>query len=319
MEYLYFGLPMVITLLIGKPFIAYLKKLKYGQEIRKEGPQSHLKKAGTPTMGGILFTLSFVIMLTICLLTTKEADLVKVLFIGFSSLYYGYLGYTDDIQKVIKKDNLGLTAKQKFLAQVVFSVLMILFSRFVLKIDTNVHLPFSDKMIDLGYFYYPIMIIMITGASNGVNLTDGLDGLCAGVSAIVILGLSFLAKRYGQDEVQILSLALSGALIGFLFYNFNPAKVFMGDTGSLFIGGFLASSFMVMKMPFHLIVLGIYYVVETLSVIIQVVSFKLTGKRVFLMSPIHHHFEMKGHKEKNIVLVSYIIVTVVAVLTVIYG
>ena len=319
MDYLYFGLPIVISLLAGKPFIAYLKKLKYGQEIRKEGPQSHLKKAGTPTMGGILFAFSFVVMLIVYLIITKGADLGKLLFIGVSSLYYGYLGYTDDIQKVIKKDNLGLTARQKFMAQFVFSILMVLFSRFVLKIDTSVHIPFSDKMIDLGYLYYPIMIVMITGASNGVNLTDGLDGLCAGVSSIVILGLSFLAKRYGQGEVQALSLILSGALIGFLFYNFNPAKVFMGDTGSLFIGGFLASAFMIMQMPFHLVVLGIYYVVETLSVIIQVVSFKLTGKRVFLMSPIHHHFEMKGHKEKNIVLVSYVLVAIVAVLTAIYG
>ncbi len=318
MNYLYFGLPIAICLLLGKPFVDYLTKLKYGQEIRKEGPQSHLKKAGTPTMGGILFQFSFVTVTTIYGFLSGM-DVKKILFITISSLYYAYLGYTDDIQKVIKKDNLGLTAKQKFLAQLVFSIIMIICSKFVLNIDTDCYVPFINKTIDLGFLYYPIIVIMITGATNGVNLTDGLDGLCAGVSAIVLLGLSFLARRYGEVDAEHLSLILSGALIGFLFFNFNPAKVFMGDTGSLFIGGFLAATFMVMKMPFHLIVLGLYYVIETLSVIIQVISFKTTGKRVFLMSPIHHHFEMKGHSEVKIVIVSYIIVAIVSALTAIYG
>lgn len=296
----------LISLILGRYVISYLKKLKYGQEIRKEGPQSHLQKAGTPTMGGIFFIISFLCVSIFAMIYFK-LDIKISLFILLMPLLYALLGFIDDYNKIIKHDNLGLNAKQKLLLQIAFATAIILIVKYVLKIDTVIKLPFIKGKFDLGFLYYPLVLIMITGATNAVNLTDGLDGLCGGVSLIVLVGTALIAKKAGVLELSYMSIALAGALLGFLYYNFYPAKVFMGDTGSLFLGGFLAVAFIVLKMPLHLIFIGIFYVIETLSVILQVLYFKSTGKRLFLMSPIHHHFEMKGYSENTIVLASYLI------------
>ncbi|MCI5675333.1 MAG: phospho-N-acetylmuramoyl-pentapeptide-transferase [Ezakiella sp.] len=296
----------LISLILGRYVISYLKKLKYGQEIRKEGPQSHLQKAGTPTMGGIFFIISFLCVSIFAMIYFK-LDIKISLFVLLMPLLYALLGFIDDYNKIIKHDNLGLNAKQKLLLQIAFATAIILIVKYVLKIDTVIKLPFIKGKFDLGFLYYPLVLIMITGATNAVNLTDGLDGLCGGVSLIVLVGTALIAKKAGVLELSYMSIALAGALLGFLYYNFYPAKVFMGDTGSLFLGGFLAVAFIVLKMPLHLIFIGIFYVIETLSVILQVLYFKSTGKRLFLMSPIHHHFEMKGYSEKTIVLASYLI------------
>ncbi|MDD7761772.1 MAG: phospho-N-acetylmuramoyl-pentapeptide-transferase [Firmicutes bacterium] len=296
----------LISLILGRYVISYLKKLKYGQEIRKEGPQSHLQKAGTPTMGGIFFIISFLCVSIFAMIYFK-LDIKISLFVLLMPLLYALLGFIDDYNKIIKHDNLGLNAKQKLLLQIAFATAIILIVKYVLKIDTVIKLPFIKGKFDLGFLYYPLVLIMITGATNAVNLTDGLDGLCGGVSLIVLVGTALIAKKAGVLELSYMSIALAGALLGFLYYNFYPAKVFMGDTGSLFLGGFLAVAFIVLKMPLHLIFIGIFYVIETLSVILQVLYFKSTGKRLFLMSPIHHHFEMKGYSENTIVLTSYLI------------
>ncbi len=296
----------LISLILGRYVISYLKKLKYGQEIRKEGPQSHLQKAGTPTMGGIFFIISFLCVSIFAMIYFK-LDIKISLFVLLMPLLYALLGFIDDYNKIIKHDNLGLNAKQKLLLQIAFATAIILIVKYVLKIDTVIKLPFIKGKFDLGFLYYPLVLIMITGATNAVNLTDGLDGLCGGVSLIVLVGTALIAKKAGVLELSYMSIALAGVLLGFLYYNFYPAKVFMGDTGSLFLGGFLAVAFIVLKMPLHLIFIGIFYVIETLSVILQVLYFKSTGKRLFLMSPIHHHFEMKGYSEKTIVLASYLI------------
>ncbi len=303
---LLFVVSALISLILGRYVISYLKKLKYGQEIRKEGPQSHLQKAGTPTMGGIFFIISFLCVSIFAMIYFK-LDIKISLFILLMPLLYALLGFIDDYNKIIKHDNLGLNAKQKLLLQIAFATAIILIVKYVLKIDTVIKLPFIKGKFDLGFLYYPLVLIMITGATNAVNLTDGLDGLCGGVSLIVLVGTALIAKKAGVLELSYMSIALAGALLGFLYYNFYPAKVFMGDTGSLFLGGFLAVAFIVLKMPLHLIFIGIFYVIETLSVILQVLYFKSTGKRLFLMSPIHHHFEMKGYSENTIVLTSYLI------------
>ncbi|MDO5716795.1 MAG: phospho-N-acetylmuramoyl-pentapeptide-transferase [Tissierellia bacterium] len=315
MEILYFVSAFIVSLLLGKPTIKYLNNLKLGQEIREDGPQSHLKKAGTPTMGGLFFIATFLLLSLIYTFTFAQNKGV-VFFIASSALLYGITGYMDDMAKIKKKNNLGLTAREKFFMQLLFSILIIFIAHYYLKIDTSIILPITKGELDLKLVYYPIVILMITGTTNGVNLSDGLDGLSAGVSAIILVGLGILSGLFTQTDVRFLSFILSGALLGFLVYNFNPAKVFMGDTGSLFIGGFLAASFMVLRMPFHLIILGLFYVVETLSVIAQVLHYKRTKKRLFLMAPLHHHFEMKGNSEKSIVLASYVISVLIVIVTI---
>lgn len=314
---LYFILCFVLTMIIGYPLIQFLRKYKLGQEIREEGPKSHYSKKGTPTMGGIMFILSFVLVSLIYAYHTKSQ---YIIFILISSLLFGFTGFIDDYSKIINKRNLGLTAKQKYAIQLSISIGIVLYSYFVLGINTEVYLPFlGNKIILPSIIYFPVVLIMLTGTTNGVNLSDGLDGLCSGVSIIVLLGISYLAKTNGYMDINELSLILASALIAFLFYNFNPAKIFMGDTGSLFLGGFFASVFLVMQIPFHLIFIGLFYVIEALSVIIQVLYYKKTKKRFFLMAPIHHHFEMKGLSEKKVVLLSYIFTAVVVIFTVIVG
>ncbi len=287
---------MLLALIAGPVIIPVLHKLKFGQEIREIGPSWHKKKSGTPTMGGFIFIIPTVIV-SLLFLRNKEVMVCLVF-----ALAFGAIGFVDDFIKVILKRNLGLTEKQKSLLQV-FATLLMIFT--VLKTgiaDTKVFIPFIKREVDFGWLYVPFMLFVGVGTVNSVNLTDGVDGLAASVTAVVCVFFGIAASNFGHSAVSAFCYVSTFACVGFLAFNKHPAKVFMGDTGSLYLGGLVLMISVVLKMPIILIVVGGVYVLETLSVIIQVTSFKLTGKRVFKMSPIHHHFEMIGWSEEKIVL-----------------
>ncbi|HLR10833.1 MAG TPA: phospho-N-acetylmuramoyl-pentapeptide-transferase [Sporosarcina sp.] len=297
----------------GYAIIPVLRKMKFGQSIREEGPQSHMQKAGTPTMGGLIF-LTSIILTTVVLsyilndVMTTQTIVLLIVLVGF-----GVIGFIDDYIIVVLKRNLGLTSLQKLIGQILIAILAF----FLLKMgpfETTVALPFIDLKIDLGIFYVGFIIFWLVGFSNAVNITDGLDGLVGGLSTITFSGLGVLALIQGQDDIAFFTFAVAGAMLGFLLFNLKPAKVFMGDTGSLALGGAIAMVSILMKQELLLLVIGIVFVVETLSVIIQVASFKLTGKRVFKMSPIHHHFEESGWSEWKIVIVFWTVALVATVI-----
>jgi len=295
-------LSFVIALILGPVLIPVLHRLKFGQEIREIGPKWHMKKTGTPTMGGFIFIVPVLISSLIFARTKLGISLVVF------SLSFGLIGFIDDYIKVVKKRNLGLTEKQKFLLQLLFSVVFVVVSVYDMKlIDTSIIIPIWKKEIDIGIFYIPLALFVLIGCTNSVNLTDGIDGLATSVTIVVCAFLAVMAYTYKQYEITVVNVISIGALMGFLIFNRHPAKVFMGDTGSLFLGGLVCSSALLMKNPLILIIVGAVYVIETLSVILQVASFKLTGKRIFKMSPIHHHFEMCGWSEKRIVLSAVIL------------
>ena len=293
-----------LSIIQGPIVIPMLHKLKFGQNIRAEGPKSHLKKAGTPTMGGIIFMVSTIItMLILVRHTSVEAKIAVYCFIAF-----GLIGLIDDMLKTIRKQNEGLTSKQKMLLLLVVSGLIGYYSS--LKIGTDIMLPFSDKIINLGVWYVPFIIIYFVATTNAVNLTDGEDGLATSVTIVVMTFFALVSNMMFHTTLAIFCAALAGALLGFLKYNSYKAQIFMGDMGSLALGGAVAAVGMILKSPFLVVIVGGIYVIETLSVIIQVSVFKATGKRVFKMSPIHHHFELSGWHETKIVAV-FSIVTVI--------
>jgi len=303
-----------ISLISGLIIIPALKRMKFGQSIREEGPEAHQEKAGTPTMGGLIFITS-IILSTLSLsyiydvMTTQTIVLLLIL-VGF-----GAIGFVDDFIIVVLKRNLGLTSLQKLIAQIVVAVVAF----FLLKMgpfETMVSLPFTNIEIELGVFYVAFLVFWLVGFSNAVNITDGLDGLVAGTSSIAFAAFGAMALSFGQQDIALFSFVVTGAMLGFLLFNFKPAKVFMGDTGSLALGGALAMISVLIKQEVLLLVIGIIFVVETLSVIIQVISFKTTGKRVFKMSPIHHHFELSGWSEWKIVIVFWGIALLAAVIPV---
>ncbi|WP_432354884.1 phospho-N-acetylmuramoyl-pentapeptide-transferase [Sporosarcina sp. A2] len=303
-----------LTAILGYAIIPLLRRMKFGQSIREEGPQAHLKKAGTPTMGGLIFLVAILIATPILsyingVLTTQTIVLLLVL-VGF-----GVIGFIDDFIIVVMKRNLGLTSLQKLIGQIIIAI----FAFFLLKLgpfDTVVSIPFTGFELDLGIFYVVFLIFWLVGFSNAVNLTDGLDGLVSGTSSIAFTAFGILAVAYGQQDIAMFAFVVSGAMLGFLLFNMKPASVFMGDTGSLALGGALAMISMLIKQEFLLLIIGIVYVIETLSVIIQVISFKTTGKRVFKMSPIHHHFELSGWSEWKVVLVFWGIAFLAAIVPV---
>ncbi len=294
----------VLALISGVVLIPILHRLKFGQEIREEGPKWHKAKSGTPTMGGIIFILSYVVAVVIlCLIKDIGKDYKALLLVSASALAFGGIGFIDDYIKVILKRNLGLTAKQKFALQLLVSLLFTGLMAGFGVIDMTVYIPFFKTYLDLGYLVLPLDILVMLATVNSVNLTDGLDGLATSVTIVVALFFALAADLVSNNVVIIITGAIIGGLFGFLIYNRHPAKVFMGDTGSLFLGGLLASVAVYMKNPFILLIVGFVYVAESLSVIIQVAYFKKTGKRIFKMSPIHHHFEMCGYSERKIVLI----------------
>ncbi len=304
-----------ITAVMGKWFIPYLHKIKYGQNIIEEyGPTWHKNKQGTPTMGGIMFilgiTLASVIGYIIYVLTSdtlapETYTTAKIATALFMALAFGALGFVDDYIKIVKKHNMGLTSRQKFLFQLLIGSLYLLISYLVDKtydcVNTSFLIPFTNFSVDLGLLYYPVALFIIVGFVNAANLTDGIDGLASSVTFMAALGLVVLTGITGFFEMGILSSALAGGTLGFLVWNFHPAKVFMGDTGSMFLGGLVVAITFGINQPLLLILVGIVFLCEALSVMLQVASFKLTGKRIFKMSPIHHHFEMSGFSEEKIV------------------
>ncbi len=299
---------LIVSLLIGVAAIPMLRRLKFGQEIREEGPAWHAAKSGTPTMGGIIFIISIAVMLAVSVIigTVHEfplGNLIDLLLVFLLSLAFGVIGFIDDYIKVVKKRNLGLTAAQKFSLQ--FLVALIFAALVAVGSDTGtvISLPFTSLDIDLGWFYIPFVIFVMLATVNSVNLTDGLDGLATSITMVVAIFYLIMSDILSNQAMALFSAVLIGALLGFLFYNWKPAKVFMGDTGSLFLGGAVCGLAIMLRQPITLLIVGFVYVIETLSVIMQVTSYKLTGKRIFKMSPIHHHFEMCGWSEVKIVCV----------------
>ncbi|TMN23493.1 phospho-N-acetylmuramoyl-pentapeptide-transferase [Lentibacillus cibarius] len=296
------AIAFLITVLLSPIFIPFLRRLKFGQSIRDEGPQSHIKKTGTPTMGGVMIIVSVVITSLIMVSKYKAAPVgYELWLLIFVLVGYGLLGFLDDFIKVAMKRNLGLTSRQKMLGQVLIALIFYAILQYN-DFATYIQIPGTSIQWELGWGYAILIVFMLVGASNAVNLTDGLDGLLAGTAAIAFGAFGVLAW-YGipQNDVTIFSLAAVGALLGFLVFNAHPAKVFMGDTGSLSLGGGIAAVAILTKLEVILVIIGGVFVIETLSVIIQVISFKTTGKRVFKMSPLHHHYELLGWSEWRVV------------------
>ncbi len=309
------AISFVLTVILAPIGIPMLRRLKFGQSIREEGPQSHMKKAGTPTMGGILFVISIIATTLIAgsiynLFTTQTVVLLLVL-VGF-----GVIGFLDDGIKVIFKRNLGLTSLQKLVGQIIISIAAFMLLRLG-TFDTSIMIPFTDIKLDFGLFYIAFLIFWLVGFSNAVNLTDGLDGLVAGTASIAFAAFGVIALFNDQADIALFAFAVTGALLGFLIFNANPAKVFMGDTGSLALGGALAMISVLVKAELLLLLIGLVFVIETLSVILQVGSYKLRKKRIFKMSPIHHHFELSGWSEWKVVLVFWSTGLIVALIAVI--
>ena len=293
-----FGISLAATLCVMPILIPFLHKIKFGQSIRKEGPQSHMKKTGTPTMGGIVFVI--VPLLVMAILDHQAFFSLDVLIVMLAYLGYALIGFIDDYLIVVQKKNDGLKPAVKFAMQSVLAVLFYFIYQGMA--STAIDLPFIKEPLELGIFYFALVFIMFTAESNAVNLTDGLDGLCAGCSVIAIAPYIVFALVQKNSDLALLLLAVAGALLGYLKFNLHPAKIFMGDTGSLALGGLLAASAMVLKKELLLLIIGAVFLIETLSVVIQVTSYKLTRKRVFKMAPIHHHFELSGFKETQVVL-----------------
>ncbi|ANB60584.1 phospho-N-acetylmuramoyl-pentapeptide-transferase [Anoxybacteroides amylolyticum] len=301
-----------ITVVLSPLFIPFLRRLKFGQSIREEGPKSHQKKSGTPTMGGIMILLSIVV--TTWLMTKKYSHItVETYLLLFVTIGYGLLGFLDDFIKVVMKRNLGLTSKQKLVGQLIIAVIFYFVYRQE-HFSTVLHIPGTNVSFDLGIGYLLLMLVMLVGGSNAVNLTDGLDGLLSGTAAIAFGAYAVLAWNQQQYDVAIFSVAVVGAVLGFLVFNAHPAKVFMGDTGSLALGGAIATVAMLTKLELLLVIIGGVFVIETLSVIIQVISFKTTGKRVFRMSPLHHHYELIGWSEWRVVVTFWAVGLLFAIL-----
>ena len=285
----------IVCALIGPVLIPYLHKLKFGQSIRECGPASHMKKSGTPTMGGLMMLAALV--LALCWgKFTPHVLMALVLTLG-----HAVIGFIDDYIKVVMKRNLGLTAKQKFLLQFILAGAYVYFAETHLQ-NTNIWVPLMNITFDFGWAYYALAFILLVGTTNAVNLTDGLDGLVSFVSVPVTLAFAFIAYMQGMLDVSGFALGLTGACLGFLLFNRHPAQVFMGDTGSLALGGGVAALALLTHTELLLVIIGGIYVAEATSVIIQVAYFRLTGgKRFFRMAPLHHHFELGGWKEVKVV------------------
>ena len=312
-----FVVSLVVGLALGPLVIKKLKEFHARQEEREEGPESHKYKAGTPTMGGILILFA----LTVSVLFFNGAEPSKLMAL-FLTLGNGLIGFADDSIKAVKKRNLGLTAKQKLAGQAVISVIFCIALKVFVDMPTTVWIPFTDITVDLGMAYYLFVFLIIVGATNAVNLTDGLDGLAAGSSAITAVAYVVISVALGYGGIAIFGAALAGACLGFLFYNQHPAKMFMGDTGSLALGGGMAAMAILTKTELLLVIAGGLYVLEALSVILQVISFKTRGVRIFKMSPVHHHFELSGWSEVKVVTVFWLfsaLVAIIAIVTVLGG
>lgn len=304
-----------LTIVIGYAIIPILHKMKFGQTIREEGPKAHQQKAGTPTMGGLIFfasiTISTLVFSLLYDVWSTEVWIMLIVFIG-----YGLIGFLDDFIIVVMKRNLGLTSLQKLVAQIVVGIVAYFLLRQSEYFDTAIAIPFTSWTIDLGIFYVVFLVFWLVGFSNAINLTDGLDGLVGGTTFFTFVAFAWIAYAADVVSVTLVSVITATAMLGFLYFNRKPAKVFMGDTGSLALGGLIATISILLKIELLLLLIGLVYVIETLSVIIQVISFKTTGKRVFKMSPIHHHFELSGWSEWRVVLTFWFVSFISALIAV---
>lgn len=311
MEFLTVGIIILAAFILGtlstKLLIPILKRKHTGQNIREEGPQSHLSKAGTPSMGGLAILFSSLAVFTAALLLLGQRLNYEYGLVLTGVLVFGALGFWDDFIKILKKHNLGLRAWQKLAVQILAGFAVAYYMAEYSIWGTTVFIPFINVYADFGVWYVPFIAFAIVAMSNSVNLTDGLDGLASGVTALVSLFFAIAAYTYNYTVTMSFCAALCGACLGFLVFNRNPAKVFMGDTGSLALGGGLAVAAIVSNLTLLLPVAGFVYVMEALSVMLQVASFKLTGKRIFKMAPIHHHFELCGMKETQVVKMFWLI------------
>lgn len=307
-------LSFAISVVLGPIVIPFLRRLKVGQTVRDEGPQSHLKKNGTPTMGGILILISVVIT---SLFFVK--DYPKIIPILFLTLGFGLVGFLDDYIKVVLKRSMGLRAWQKFVLQIVVTGIFVFYLLHYTDVSLAMKVPFlNDVYLDFGWLNIPILFFVVIGTVNGTNFTDGLDGLASSVT--VLVATFFTVVAIGTNSgIEPITCAVVGALLGFLLFNVHPASVFMGDTGSLALGGFVAATAYMMQMPIYIVIVGFIYLIEVVSVILQVSYFKMTGgKRIFKMAPIHHHFELCGWSETRVVAV-FSIVTALLCLVALMG
>jgi len=302
----------LISLFLGPVVIPLLKRLKVGQSIREEGPKSHYRKSGTPTMGGVIIILGILISVITSRYFTREVWAVI-----FFMMAFGAIGFIDDYIKVVLRRNLGLRAYQKIIGQLIFSILLAWYGSKYSVMGTTLVIPFFNAYIDLGVLYIPFVTFVIIGLVNAVNLTDGLDGLNTGVTLIVMAAFSLIANSLKEthpiyEGIALVSAAVSGSCLGFLKHNANPAKVFMGDTGSLALGGAVSAVAVITNTVLLIPIIGGIYFAEALSVIIQVFHYKRTKRRVFKMAPIHHHFEMCGWKETKVVGVFWVVTLILA-------
>ena len=291
-----------LTVLMLPRLIKYLHVLKFGQAIREEGPQSHMHKKGTPTMGGISFIVSIVISLIVAMFLDSGNIQYYILFI-YTTISFSVIGYIDDMLIVVKKKNDGLAPRKKLMLQILFSVIFYILVTYIYKDINYIHIPGLDYNLNISYLYLIFLVFWQTGFSNAVNLTDGLDGLATSITIITTSTFALLAYKENNFPVLVFCLTIVGALLGFLIFNRNPAKIFMGDTGSLALGGILAAISVILHKEIAFLFIGLVYILETLSVIIQVAYFKKTGKRIFKMSPLHHHFELSGYGEVKTVYI----------------
>ncbi len=309
---------LAVTAVLGLVLIPFLRRLKFGQSIREEGPAWHMSKQGTPTMGGWMFIAGITVsVLAFGLPLASQGIYAHLYILGFSWLY-GLIGFVDDYVKVVKKRNLGLTAPQKFALQLAVAAVLILALRHSGYLTSDVYIPFVQVTLPLPWLVFLVTALIYTvGFVNAVNLTDGIDGLCTGVTLPVAGFFAVMSfSVWNRPEITLFSVALVGGLLGFLLFNFHPAKVFMGDTGSLFLGGAVCGLALAVDRPLLLVLVGLVYLIEMLSVVIQVLYFKATkGKRVFRMTPIHHHFELGGMGERTLFALFTGVTTVLCVIT----
>lgn len=311
-------LSFIATVVFGTITIPILKKLKVGQIEREDGPESHLSKEGTPTMGGVILAASIAILIVFVFLSyaTDQLELAKKLIpLAIMSLGFGLVGFIDDIKKLVFHNTKGLKPAYKMIGLLTIAVLFVIYLIEIINLGTDTFIPILKISINLPiWIYIPFAIFVILGTTNAVNLTDGVDGLCPTVSAIIITCLTVIGIIYDVKEVVIFGTIVIGACLGFLLFNMHPAKVFMGDTGSLLLGGVIVALALYLKMPLVLIIIALIPVLETVSVILQVVYFKRTGNRIFKMAPLHHHFELSGWGENKVVSIFGIITLVLCII-----
>ncbi|MBE5806541.1 MAG: phospho-N-acetylmuramoyl-pentapeptide-transferase [Clostridiales bacterium] len=309
-------LSFIISIITSIIVIPILRRLKVGQIEREDGPKSHLKKQGTPTMGGIIMAITIVVI--VVLFNVVQHNMARsIVPIAFVVIGFGIIGFIDDFKKLVLKNTKGLKPLYKMIGLLIVSVVYTLFLMEILKLGTDTYIPIIKQYINIPiWLYIPFAIFVLLGTTNAVNLTDGIDGLSTSVTTIIITALTVISIILGVQEVTIIGCTLIGACLGFLLFNLHPAKVFMGDTGSLLLGGAIAGMALYLKMPFILVILAIIPIIETISVILQVAYYKKTGNRILKMAPIHHHFELSGWNENKIVSIFSIITLIISIIAI---